>query len=254
MNLISLLNRAFKEPGDTPTAPVATTSIANTCRSGARKKNCSEGRKEGRKDGRLKGERTIARAVDGGRLAGQNGRKSRYYRSHGGENTITPLPGRHNEFIAGNLRTINAELLTYCFASSWVASENGRRSRLFSISRREAAPRLSIVRKFAVEKREAKGRRRGTAKGLLPRCIILWRRPCAICTASFDRCRDLPYVSCVSCLRSSLTCPSYKLTREWLHARNAQVKNCFLLARSSHNLSSYKQHNPLGTRKNKYAD
>lgn len=51
-------------------------------------------RTEGRKEGRwLKGERTIARAVDGGKVAGQNGRKSRYYRSHGGENTITPLPG-----------------------------------------------------------------------------------------------------------------------------------------------------------------
>lgn len=164
MNLISLLNRAFKEPGDTPTAPVATTSIANTFRSGARKKNCSEGRKEGRKDGRLKGERTIARAVDGGRLAGQNGRKSRYYRSHGGENTITPLPGRHNEFIAGNLRTINAELLTYCFASSWVASENGRRSRLFSISRRKAVPRylLFVSSRWKRGKRKGGGEREGS--------------------------------------------------------------------------------------------
>lgn len=103
---------------------------------------------------------------------------------------------------------------------------------------------LSIVRKFWVEKRETRG-----GGGLLPRCIILWRKPCAICTESFDQCRDSPYVSCVSCLRSSLTCPSYKLTREWLHARRAQVKNCFLLARSPHNLSSYKRHNPFGTRK-----
>lgn len=50
-----------------------------------------------------------------------------------GENTITPLP-KHNEFIAGNLRTINAELLMYCFASSRVASENGHRSQLFSVT------------------------------------------------------------------------------------------------------------------------
>lgn len=128
-------------------------------------------------------------------------------------------------------------------------------STIFHSPTRRGRPALPIVRKFWAEKRETRGwGEEEGGGGLLPRCIILWREPRAICTASFDRCRDLPYVSRVSCLRSSLTCPSYKLTREWLRARNAQVKNCFLLARSLDNLSSYKQHNPLGTRRKDYAD
>lgn len=36
--------------------------------------------------------------------------------------------------------------------------------------------------------------------------------------------------------KRSLTCPSYKLTREWLCARNPRIKNCFLLAHSLRNL------------------
>lgn len=174
MNLISLLNHAFKEPGDTPAALVATTSIANTCRCGTRRKNCSEGRKEGRKTVKEKVERTIARAVDGGRLAGQNGRKSPVLPKPRGENTITPLPGgRHNEFIAGNLRTINAELLTYCFASSWVAFENGRRGGVdYFPFPDEAAPLLRAIYcsqvlggKVGNGRRDGEGRRRVFYRG-----------------------------------------------------------------------------------------
>jgi len=49
MNLISLLNRAFKEPRDTPSALVATTSIANTYRS-AGERGGKIAAKEGRKE------------------------------------------------------------------------------------------------------------------------------------------------------------------------------------------------------------
>lgn len=138
--------------------------------------------------------------------------------------------------------------MTYCFASSWVASENDRQSRLFSIPRRARPPPRAIYCSQVLSGKEENEKGTGRRWSFT---IILWCKPCAICTSSFDRCRDLPYVSCVSCLRSSLTCPSYKLTREWLHARNAQVKNCFLLARSPHNLSSCKRRNQLGTRKKK---
>nr|KAF7423238.1 hypothetical protein H0235_008521 [Vespula pensylvanica] len=47
------------------------------------------------------------------------------------ENTITPLPA-HNEFIAGDLRTINAELLMYCFISSTGGIQEHLETRLFS--------------------------------------------------------------------------------------------------------------------------
>lgn len=56
--------------------------------------------------------------------------KDRYYEGHGGENMVTPLHQDRNEFNAGNLRTINAELLMYCFGCSWVASENALASLL----------------------------------------------------------------------------------------------------------------------------
>lgn len=161
MNLISLLNRAFKEPGDTPRVLVATTSIANTCpRSGARRKNCSEGRKEGRK--------MVKRRKDDSEGSGwQETRRTKRPKEPG----ITEATGRkhdntitrgHNEFIAGNLRTINAELLTYCFASSWVASENGRWSRLFSIPRREGWPPRNLLFASSGWKRGKREGRRGT--------------------------------------------------------------------------------------------
>lgn len=51
MNLISLLNLAFKEPGDTPGAGCNDVNSKYVPGARARRKNCSEGRKERRKDG-----------------------------------------------------------------------------------------------------------------------------------------------------------------------------------------------------------
>jgi len=161
------------------------------------------------------------------------------------DNTITR---GHNEFIAGNLRTINAELLTYCFASSWVASENGRRSRPFSILRREASlPAIYCSQVLGGKEENENGGERWWSFTAVHHIMAQTVRHL------HGKLRPMPWFTehFLCFLFTKLTCPSYKLTRVWLHARNAQVKNCFLLARSLHNLSSYKRHNQLGTHKKK---
>lgn len=121
----------------------------------------------------------------------------------------------------------------YCFASSRVAYENGRWSQLFSISfspLTRLAPSLSRQGRFAVYCSESSGWKRwsGWGDGLSRRCIILWRRPRAICAAWASSDAVIYRLCFLGFLFTGLAdhCPSYKFTRE---RSRAQVKNCFLL-------------------------
>lgn len=92
MNLISLLNLAFKEPGDTPGA--GCNDVNSKYVPGARRRGGKIAAKGGRKEERrLEGEKAIARAADGGRLGRTKRPKEPVLPKPRGENTITPLLG-----------------------------------------------------------------------------------------------------------------------------------------------------------------